>query len=85
MRTSGRGPARPRKKFSAAEPRRTATSSGLRRLIKESVVDAPCMCDARFTVSAYPETPNQPPEPTRTAVTSRADARLAPAARVAHL
>jgi hypothetical protein len=29
--------------------------------------------------------PNQPPEPTCTAVTSRADARLAPAVPVAHL
>jgi hypothetical protein len=31
------------------------------------------------------KTPNKAPEPTRTSVTSRADARLAPAARVAHL
>ena len=29
--------------------------------------------------------PNQAPEPTRTAVTPRADARVAPAAVVAHL
>jgi hypothetical protein len=62
-------------------------------------VFAPCFCEtdsesllvgplARDFVSEIPSShlsPNQAPEPTRTSVTSRAVARLAPAARVAHL
>ena len=64
MRTSGRGPARPPKRFSAAEPRRTAPSSATRRPMKQFAVDALCPRDSRLSVSAHPETPNQPPEPT---------------------
>jgi len=41
-------------------------------------------CAVQFT-SVEKEKPNQPPEPTTTAVTPRADARVAPAAVVAHL
>jgi hypothetical protein len=39
----------------------------------------------RLSMSCTPHFPNQPLEPTTTAVTPRADARVAPAAVVAHL
>jgi hypothetical protein len=56
-----------------------------RESASESLLVAPLARDFVSEIASSHLSPNQAPEPTRTSVTPRAAARVAPAARVAHL
>jgi hypothetical protein len=60
-------------------------ASRFRESVSGSFVFPPLARDLFFEIASRHLSPNQAPEPTRTSVTPRAFARVAPAARVAHL